>query len=62
MDEEIIHSLIEREAYTIWQVRTRCELNGTPEGDWKQAEVNIRKKYVSDILDISVVNRLEKYF
>ena len=62
MDEETIYELIEKEAYTIWQIRTRCELPGTAEGDWKQAEVNVRKKYISEICNISVANRLEKYF
>ena len=62
MDEQELHSLIEREAFTIWQVRTRCGLSGTANGDWAQAELNIRKRYVSEILDISVANRIEKYF
>jgi hypothetical protein len=62
MDDNDIQDLIQREAFTIWQVRTRCGLSGSPDGDWKQAEVNVRKKYISEILNVSVANRLEKYF
>ena len=61
MTDQDYHDMVSREAFAIYQARLRYELPGTPDGDWKNAEDNISTRNKSDILNISVYNRLEKY-
>jgi len=62
MDEQELHSLIEREAFTIWQRRDREGRMGNREQDWHDAEKVIEIRLRAEIVGISPHNRLERYF